>query len=110
LHRFEISIDEARRRWNSDLWDIRWEDKRNENSRTAIFPEELPEALIRLYTYEGETVLDPFLGDGATARAAAGLYRNSVGYTPDYSALPSLRRVSGIAPHELEIIERRCSE
>jgi DNA modification methylase len=72
---------------------------------TAL-PEAICETLIRLYTYEGETVLDPFLGDGATTRAAAGLKRQSIGYTLDYSTLSSLRRSPGIAPHELEIIEK----
>lgn len=72
----------------------------------SVLPGSICEILIRLYTYEGETVLDPFLGDGATTRAAAGLNRNSIGYTLDYSALSSLRRSSGIAPHELEVIEK----
>jgi len=71
----------------------------------STLPEAICETLIRLYTYEGETVLDPFLGDGATTKAAAGLNRSSTGYTLDYSALSSLRR-SGIAPHKLEIIEK----
>ena len=45
-----------------------------------MFPVELPWRLIRMYTYVGETVLDPFLGSGSTAKAAALGERNSVGY------------------------------
>ena len=45
-----------------------------------MFPQALPEALIKLYTYEGETVLDPFLGSGTTIKVAKNLKRNSIGY------------------------------
>lgn len=46
----------------------------------AMFPEELPLRLIKMFTFVGETVLDPFLGSGTTIKAAAQLKRNSVGY------------------------------
>jgi DNA modification methylase len=46
----------------------------------AVFPEELPKRLIRMFSFMGETVLDPFMGSGTTAIAAAHCGRNSVGY------------------------------
>ncbi len=46
----------------------------------AMFPEELPRRLIRMFTFVGDTVLDPFLGSGTTVKAALELGRNSVGY------------------------------
>ena len=46
----------------------------------APFPVELPHRCIQLYTYEGEVVLDPFMGVGATAVAAARAGRRFVGY------------------------------
>ncbi|HPD33524.1 MAG TPA: site-specific DNA-methyltransferase [Candidatus Kapabacteria bacterium] len=46
----------------------------------AAFPEELPYRLIKLYSYVGETVLDPFLGSGTTMKVANQLNRNSVGF------------------------------
>jgi modification methylase len=46
----------------------------------APFPVELPYRLIQLYTYEGEVVLDPFMGSGQTALAARRARRHYVGY------------------------------
>ncbi len=46
----------------------------------AMFPEELPKRLIKMYTFVGETVLDPFLGSGTTIKAALELSRNGIGY------------------------------
>jgi site-specific DNA-methyltransferase (adenine-specific) len=44
------------------------------------FPEEIPFRLIRLYSHPGDTVLDPFLGSGQTAKVAVHLARHAVGY------------------------------
>lgn len=46
----------------------------------APFPVELPYRLIQLYTFEGEIVLDPFMGSGQTAIAAVKTHRHYVGY------------------------------
>ncbi len=46
----------------------------------APFPVELPYRLIQLYTFEGEIVLDPFIGSGQTSIAAIKTKRNYVGY------------------------------
>jgi site-specific DNA-methyltransferase (adenine-specific) len=48
-------------------------------SHSAAFPEALPEWFIKLFTDEGDLVLDPFLGSGTTCAAAQRLRRNSVG-------------------------------
>lgn len=46
----------------------------------AMFPEELPKRLIKMFSFVGETVLDPFAGSGTTTLAALKLDRNSISY------------------------------
>lgn len=60
-----------------------------QDKHIAVFPEELPARLIRMFSFVGETVLDPFMGSGTTALAAKHLGRNSVGYeiNPDFKEI-----------------------
>lgn len=57
-----------------------------QDGHIAMFPEELPYRLIKMFSFAGETVFDPFLGSGTTSLASKKLGRNSVGYeiNPDY--------------------------
>lgn len=59
----------------------------------APFPVELPRRLIELYTFEGEVVLDPFMGSGQTALAALQANRHYIGVEidPDYAQLADRR-------------------
>ena len=57
-----------------------------QDGHIAMFPDELPSRLIKMFAFAGDTVLDPFLGSGTTSLAARNLCRNSVGYeiNPDF--------------------------
>jgi site-specific DNA-methyltransferase (adenine-specific) len=75
--------------WNNYFnghWNFRGE---KQNGHLAMFPEELPRRLIRMFTFVGDMVLDPFLGSATTTLAARNLLRNSIGYeiNQDYETL-----------------------
>lgn len=79
-----------------DVWQIDAESA-TRVGHPAPFPVELPERLIHLYTYEGDLVLDPFMGSGSTLVAAARAARRYVGYDLDPAFVEiSRRRVLGI--------------
>jgi len=77
--------------WNdhfSGHWNFPGE---KQKGHLAAFPEELPARLIRMFTFEGETVLDPFLGSGTTSLAAMRLGRDSVGFEINKDYLPVIQ-------------------
>lgn len=57
----------------------------------AMFPEELPRRLIKMFSFVGETILDPFAGSGTTALAAKNSDRNSVGYEINPEFVPIIK-------------------
>ncbi|WP_218330966.1 MULTISPECIES: DNA methyltransferase [Hydrotalea] len=62
-----------------------------QNNHIAMFPEELPKRLIKMFSFVGETVLDPFAGSGTTALAAKNLDRNSIGYEINPEFIPFIK-------------------
>ncbi|MBW2135600.1 MAG: site-specific DNA-methyltransferase, partial [Deltaproteobacteria bacterium] len=74
--------------WNTYFyghWNFPGEKQRQ---HLAMFPEELPRRLIKMFSFVGETVLDPFLGSGTTSLAAKNLDRHSIGYEINEDFLP----------------------
>jgi len=61
----------------------------------AAFPDELPYRIIKLFSYVGETVLDPFVGSGTTMKVARQLGRNSIGIEIDSSLVPIIKEKVG---------------
>lgn len=59
-----------------------------QSQHLAMFPEELPYRLIKMFAFVNDTVLDPFLGSGTTSLAAAKLGRNSIGFEINKEFLP----------------------
>jgi DNA modification methylase len=74
-----------------DVWSIPPESARRVG-HPAPFPVELPEQLIRLYTFEDDLVLDPFMGSGSALVAAAQLGRRYIGYDLDDTYVEMARR------------------
>jgi len=66
----------------TDLWEIPTE-RATRVGHPAPFPVELPKRLIELYTYEGDVVLDPFMGSGSAAVAAVQTGRHFIGFDTD---------------------------
>jgi site-specific DNA-methyltransferase (adenine-specific) len=62
-----------------------------QNNHIAMFPEELPRRLIKMFSFVGENVLDPFLGSGTTSVAAKNLDRNSIGYEINTDFIPVIK-------------------
>ncbi|MBD0287585.1 MAG: thermonuclease family protein [Flavisolibacter sp.] len=62
-----------------------------QSNHIAMFPEELPRRLIKMFSFAGETVLDPFAGSGTTSLAAKNLERNSVAYEINSAFIPYIK-------------------
>ncbi|GBC91646.1 hypothetical protein HRbin15_00100 [bacterium HR15] len=78
----------------------------------AMFPEELPRRLIRMFSCVGETVLDPFLGSGTTIKVALELERNAIGYEVQPNFEPIIRQKVGmnlLSQVALQIMTRQTS-
>lgn len=82
--------------WNEFFaghWNIPGE---KQDKHLAVFPEEIPRRLIRMFTFVSDTVLDPFLGSGTTSLSARKNERNSVGYEVNPDFLPVIKEKLGI--------------
>ncbi len=75
----------------------------------AMFPEELPRRLMRMFSFPQETVLDPFLGSGTTVRVALELGRNAVGYEIQPAFLPLIQEKLGLWIQQTTILRRTQS-
>jgi modification methylase len=78
----------------------------------ARFPEELPRRLIKMFTFHGDTVLDPFLGSGTTVKAALELGRRAVGYEINAAYLSLIKENLGWTPgfsENIQVSNRRTN-
>jgi len=71
-------------RWREitkSIWEVEPVTQSNRDvDHNAIYPEEIPKRIIQLYTFVGDTVLDPFIGTGTTAIAAKKADRDYIGF------------------------------
>lgn len=90
--RSHISTDDYVR-WFAPVWTVGGASTRE---HPAPFPKEIATRLIRMFSFAGDTVLDPFAGTGTTSLAAIELDRNSVGVE--------------IEPRYISLIEKRLGQ
>jgi len=102
--------------WNryfAGHWNIPGE---RQEDHLAMFPEEIPRRLIRMFSFVGDTVLDPFVGSGTTCLAARNLGRNSIGYEINRDFIGLIRRKLGVEAGnlfpdaEFEFVEQQRTE
>jgi DNA modification methylase len=74
----DISADEFKK-WVVARWSIAPERNMKKYNHPAMFPEELVERVLKLFSYQGDVVLDPFNGVGTTTVVAKKLKRKYVG-------------------------------
>lgn len=72
-----------------------------QDGHIAVFPEELPKRLIKMFAFVGDNVLDPFLGSGTTSLAARNLGRNSVGYEINPEFIPYMKRKLAVGQQDI---------
>jgi len=108
--RYDSAFTKAQRdEWFSQIWTLKGtrQTAGELERRTAAYPEEIAERLIKMFSVKGETVLDPFLGSGTTTKAALANDRNSIGYEVDAKLLKTIKKKIGAAKsHALEIVDR----
>jgi site-specific DNA-methyltransferase (adenine-specific) len=97
------------RKFREPIWYLNGVSKK---THPAVFPNELPHRLIKMYSFYGDNVLDPFCGIGTTNVEALKLGRNSIGIDirEDYiaTAVSSLKRTKIPAPISVVNHVRRC--
>ncbi len=99
-NRYESQLTKKQRdTWFSQIWQVTGvrQTLTDLERRTAAFPEEIAERLIRMFSVKGDMVLDPFLGSGTTAMAAAKNERSSVGYEVDRNLLSLISKNANFA-------------
>lgn len=75
-----------------------------QDGHIARFPVELPRRLIQMFSFIGETVLDPFLGSGTTSVAAIEQKRNSCGYEINKQYIKIIQNRLSSVPHRSDLV------
>lgn len=104
--RYESAFTKRQRdKWFTQIWNVAGTRQTTSQleRRTAAYPDEIVNRLIRMFSVKGDTVLDPFLGSGTTVRVAMRNKRNSIGYETDETLLPLIKNGMYFEPAEFNI-------
>ena len=99
--------------WFSQIWALKGARQTTGEleRRTAAYPEEIADRLIKMFSVKGETVLDPFLGSGTTVRIALQNERNSIGYETDSNLIPLItKKIGDKNKADITIIKRQMTK
>jgi site-specific DNA-methyltransferase (adenine-specific) len=100
----DITADEFKE-WVKGKWSFPPETRMKDYRHPAMFPEELPRRLMKLFSYKGDIILDPFNGAGTTTLVAAKNGRHFIGIdtSGDYcvTAFNRLAEYTGIGPENI---------
>ncbi len=88
--------------WAPGVWEIAPVQNQEKSGHPAQYPDELCNRLIRMFSYEGDIVLDPWLGSGTTVKVARELGRNGFGYERDIRYKDIIMKKLGVAVVEAE--------
>jgi len=96
---------EEHQRWFRSIWtDVRGESRKI--GHPAPFPMEIPYRLVKMFSFVGDTVLDPFWGSGSTTAACAVAARSSIGYEIEdryiHLARQRLAQMDAVVPARIE--------
>src|SRR3989338_432116 len=118
----KIDINETQsKKWFLSLWEMNNVMPMNKDrleKDIAAFPDELPYRIIKLFSFKGDVVLDPFIGSGTTMKVARKLGRNSIGIEFKEELIPIIKEKTGFngqnkldnSKDEFEIVKRKASK
>ncbi|XHH10341.1 MAG: DNA-methyltransferase [Candidatus Bathyarchaeia archaeon] len=110
--RYESKFTKPQRdEWFSQIWTLKGTRQTVDEleRRTAAYPDEVAERLIKMFSIQGDTVLDPFLGSGTTMKVAMKNQRCCIGYEAEENLLPIIsKKTCGTADEStsVQIIKR----
>lgn len=104
MRRLSIISEKEFSTWYTQIWQLTGASTKK---HPAPYPEELANRLIRMFSFVGDTVLDPFLGSGTTMLAASRIGRNSIGVEvdPDYARMAHERMMRSLDLYRQQTVE-----
>lgn len=113
--RYESKFTKPQRdEWFSQIWSFKGirQTATDLERRTAAYPDEIADRLIKMFSVKGDIVLDPFLGSGTTMKIAIQNERNCIGYEAEENLIPLLTKKTAIKQNKqakVQIIKRQTT-